>query len=106
MHEYTEDDYGGNWNNPQTDCQLCQMDKRTDWYIETRDWIVAETLSGGPFVVVKAHTETLTDEQWRRMREIVGLVFDDFEITVLMNIVTDHWHGHIITSNDPTVKRY
>lgn len=106
MREYTQDDYGGNWDNPQADCQLCQMDKRTDWYIETRDWIVAEKIGGGPFVVLKAHTETLTDEQWQRMEEIVGLVFDDFEITVLMSIVTDHWHGHITTSNDPNVGQY
>jgi hypothetical protein len=106
MREYTEDEYGGNWDNSQAACQLCQMDKRTDWYIETQDWLVAEKLGGGPFVVVKAHTDTISDKQWRRMREIVGLVFDDFEITVLMNICTDHWHGYITTSNDPNVTRY
>lgn len=106
MREYTQDDYGGNWHNVQHDCQLCKMDKRTDWYIETQDWLVADTLGGGPFVVVKEHTDTLSGKQWRRMRDIVGLVFDDFEITVLMNLCPDHWHGHITTSNGPNVERY
>lgn len=76
---------------------LCSMDKRTHWYLETDDWVVAEKLGGGPFVVYKEHTEELSGEEWLEMEQVVGQVFDDFEIRVLMNIVEDHWHGHIIT---------
>lgn len=87
----------GNWRNVKHDCLLCEMEKKTDWYIETKDWVVAEKLGGGPFVVYKRHTKELSDEEWDDMERIVSHVFDDFEVRVLMNLVKDHWHGHIVT---------
>lgn len=92
--------YSGNWRNVDRQCQLCEMDKRTEWHLETKDWVVAEKLGGGPFVVYKKHTKELTEDEWDDMLRIVGKVFDEFEIRVLMNIVEDHWHGHIITDED------
>lgn len=93
--------YSGHWEKVQRDCLLCEMEKRTEWYIETKDWVVAEKLGGGPFVVYKRHTEELSDEEWDDMERIVSHVFDDFDIRVMMNLVEDHWHGHIVTTDDP-----
>lgn len=89
--------YAGNWEKVQHDCLLCEMDKKTEWYIETKDWVVAEKLGGGPFVVYKRHTKELSEDEWDDMERIVSHVFEDFEIRVLMNLVKDHWHGHIVT---------
>lgn len=95
--------YSGNWNNVKDDCMLCEMDKVTDWYLETPNWVVAEKLGGGPFVVLKRHREYLTPPEKERMEHVVGLVYDDFSIRVLMNVVEDHWHGHIVTDCEPKV---
>ena len=86
------------WENVQDGCMLCEMDKRTEWYEETENWVVAENLGGGDFVVSKTHQEEISDEEWEEMEEVVGRVFDEFDITVLMNIIRDHWHGHITNS--------
>lgn len=76
---------------------LCEMEKRTEWYIETPSFVVAEKLGGGPFVVSKSHKKKLTDDEWKRAEHLVGLLFDDFELVVRMNLVPDHWHAHIVT---------
>lgn len=94
-------DTDNSWQNVQHDCLLCEMEKRTKWYKETDDWVVAEKLGGGPFVVSKTHQLDLHDEEWQDMEGVVGHVFDEFEIRVIMNIVEDHWHGHIITTDNP-----
>lgn len=76
------------------------MDERTEWYLETRDWVVAEKLGGGPFVVYKEHTEELSEQEWQDMERVVGKLFDEFELRVLMNVVENHWHAHIITDEN------
>lgn len=92
--------YKGGWSNVKEDCMLCEMEKRTEWYLETPNWVVAEKLGGGPFIVSKRHQELLSDEEWERAEHIVGLLFDEFELRVLMNLVEDHWHAHIITGEN------
>ena len=81
----------------QHDCMLCEMEKRTEWHLETADWVVAEKLGGGPFVVYKTHKKELSDEEWEQMKRVVDLIFDDWEPVVKMNLVEDHWHAHIVT---------
>jgi hypothetical protein len=81
---------------------LCEMEKRTEWYLETKDWVVAEKLGGGPFVVYKSHQKELSDEEWQDMERVVGKVFDEFDISVRMNLVPDHWHGHLVLRDDDT----
>lgn len=105
MSEFStvEERYTGHWENVQDDCMLCQMDKRTEWYLETQDWVVAEKLGGGPFVVSKTHTQELFEDEWAEMERIVGLVFDDFEIVVVMSHCPNHWHAHIVTDNSPSL---
>jgi hypothetical protein len=94
--------YEGGWQRVRDDCLLCEMEKRTHWYLETPHFVVAEKLGGGPFVVYKSHQETLSDEEWGRMEHAVEMAgFDDFEIAVRMNLVEDHWHGHIVTDEEP-----
>ena len=93
--------YKGGWSNVEEDCQLCRMSKETEWYFETQDWVVAEKLNGGPFVVTKSHQKILSDEEWQEMERIVRLAgFEDFHIDVRMGLVPDHWHGHIMTSGE------
>lgn len=96
--------YKDTWENVQPDCLLCEMEKRTEWYLETRDWLVAEKLDGGPFVVYKRHTEKLSDEEWENMERIVNHVFEDFELVVRMNLVEDHFHAHIVTDEQANLE--
>jgi hypothetical protein len=101
--EIKESKYRGHWNNVNEDCMLCEMEKLTEWYLETRNWIVAEKLGGGPFVVYKTHKENCTDEEWGDMERIVSHVFDEFSFDVRMNHCPNHFHAHIITSSSPKV---
>lgn len=101
VYSTLNDEHEGNWQNVQDDCLLCEMEKKTEWYLETKGWVVAEKLGGGPFVVSKEHTTELTDGQWEEMERIVGLVFDEFELVVRMNLVKDHFHAHIVTEEKP-----
>lgn len=73
------------------------MDKRTYWYKETDDFVVAEKLGGGPFVVLKNHVEEPNEETVEDAHKVVESEFGDHDFRVLMNIVEDHWHAHIIT---------
>jgi hypothetical protein len=75
------------------------MDKRTEWHLETPSFVIAEKLSGGPFVVSKTHQKSLSDEEWDHMEHVVGVCFDEFELDVRMNLVPCHFHAHIITGN-------
>lgn len=95
-----ESRYHGKWKNVQDDCLLCDMDRKTDWYLETPRFLIAEKLGGGPFIVFKEHRDFLHDEEFRQAKHLVGLLFDDFELEVRMNMVKDHWHSHIVTSDD------
>lgn len=89
--------YEGNWRNVDEDCQLCEMEERTEWHLETADWVIAEKLTGhGDMVVYKRHTSDLSDDEWEEMERIVGILYDEFEIEVLMHHVEDHFHAHII----------
>lgn len=71
------------------------MDKQTEWYKETDDVVVADTLGGTPFVVLKRHTIDPTDEELEAAHTAVEDVFGEHEFLVLMNVVEDHWHAHI-----------
>lgn len=92
--------YEGDWENAQDDCMLCEMEKKTHWYIETPRFVVAEKLGGGPFIVFKEHRESLDEDEWRAAENLVEVLFDDFELEIRMNLVPDHWHAHIVTPED------
>jgi len=94
-----ENRYEGNWRNVKENCQVCRMSKRTEWHIETPRFVVAEKLGGGPFVVSKKHEKELDEEKWERAEHLVGLLFDDFELDVRMNLVKSHFHAHILTDD-------
>lgn len=89
----------GNWKNVQDDCLLCEMEKRTEWHIETPRFVVAEKLSGGPFIVSKKHEEELDSEKRESAERLVSLLYDDYELRVLMAQVKDHWHAHVVTDD-------
>ena len=97
MSNPTKDPNKGHWKNVQDDCMLCEMEKRTEWHIETTEFVVAEKLSGGPFIVSKRHETQLSDERRGAAEKLVSLLYDDYELRVVMGMVEDHWHAHIAT---------
>ena len=91
--------YTGGWSTAQHDCLLCEMEKRTEWHLETPRLVIADTLSGGPFVVWKTHKTELTEQERNVVERCVSLLYEDFEIDVRMGMVPDHWHGHIVPTD-------
>lgn len=101
-HNTVKSRYKGNWKNVQDDCMLCEMEKRTEWHIETPQFVIAEKLSGGPFIVSKRHETQLSDEKRNAAERLVSLLYDDFELVVKMNLVENHWHAHLIIKDENT----
>lgn len=91
--------YEGGWKNVKRDCMLCKMEKKTEWHLETKDFVIADTLSGSPFIVSKHHEKELSDERRKRAERLVSLLYDDCDIDVRMGMVPNHWHGHITDGN-------
>jgi hypothetical protein len=85
-----------NWNNVVEDCPLCDMEKKTKWYEETDKFVIAEKLMGGPFIVLKNHTENPDQDTIEEAHNLVSDTFGNHSFRVLMNIVENHWHAHII----------
>jgi len=94
--------YEDGWENIQQDCILCHMTKRTEWHIETPDFIIADTLSGSPFIVSKTHEQSVTGERREKAEYLVSRLYDEFELDVRMNMVENHWHAHVTTVNSNT----
>jgi len=95
LHDSLDARHKGGWENVKSSCMLCEMDKRTEWHLETPSFVIAEKLGGGPFVVSKTHQKSLSDEEWDHMEHVVGVCFDEFELDVLMHHCENHWHGHL-----------
>lgn len=74
---------------------LCEMEKRTEWHIETPEFVIAEKLSGGPFIVSKRHEESLDSDREEAAHRLVSLLYDDYELEIIMAHCPNHWHGHI-----------
>lgn len=87
--------YKGGWKYTKEDCMLCHMEKKTEWHLETKDFVIAEKLQGGPFIVSKHHEAELSKERRERAERLVSLLYNDFKLQVLMNICESHWHCHI-----------
>lgn len=87
------------WDNVDKTCILCEMEKLTKWYKETDDFLVAEKLSGGPFIVIKEHKEEINEDELDDAHNLVSDLFGKHEFTVRMNLVEDHWHAHISTQD-------
>jgi len=92
--------YTKQWKNVREDCMLCEMEEKTEWHIETPTFVLAEKLTGGPFIVVKRHTKELTDAEWWRAQHLADLWNGEpVELDVRMGMVPDHWHAHIVTED-------
>jgi len=92
--------YKGTWNNAKDDCELCHMRKKTEWYLETPNLIVAEKLSGGPFVVWKEHKKSLDEDEMALVEHVVELLFGEAELEVRGGLVPDHAHVHILPKDE------
>lgn len=90
------------WDNPQSGCPLCEMERETHWYRETDDVVVADNFRSRPFVVWKDHTPKLSGALVEAVvRPAVSEVFGDHELEVRMNHVGDHWHAHVVDESVP-----
>lgn len=87
--------YKGNWENVQDGCELCEMEERTEWHLETQDFVIANTLSGSPFIVSKRHETELSDERRDKAERLVRLLYGEHELEVIMAHCPNHWHAHI-----------
>ncbi len=94
--------YKDGWENVQPNCMLCRMEKKTEWHIETPNFVIADTLTGNPFIVSKRHETSLSEPRREKAEHLVSCLYDEFELDVRMNMVTDHWHAHITISNSNT----
>ena len=103
-HSTMKKRYKGNWRNVQDDCMLCEMEKKTHWYIETPDFVIAEKLGGGPFIVSKHHSEELDPYDADKVDHLLDIIFgeDAWETRVMMNLVEDHWHAHVLLDEEET----
>lgn len=97
--------YKDGWQNVQSDCTLCHMTKRTEWHIETPNFIIADTLSGSPFIVSKTHEQSLSEARREKAEHLVSLLYDEFELVVRMNMVKNHWHAHVVIEGEQTELR-
>ena len=83
------------------DCAFCpKPEKRTEWYEETDEAILMEKLGGGPMVVLKRHTTDPTKDELDHCKELASRHFENPEFRVLMAVVTDHWHAHVLKGQD------
>jgi|AntDeeMetagen134_2_1112570.scaffolds.fasta_scaffold02040_7 hypothetical protein len=71
------------------------MNRQTNWYYEDDMVVIADTLEGTPFVVLKDHTRRIAPDTEEVIVDRVAALFGDHELVKKMNIVGDHWHAHI-----------
>jgi len=88
--------YKDGWSEVNHDCDLCHMAQKTEWYIETPRFVVADTLHGSPFIVSKKHQKELTEDETEAAHHLVDLTFEeDKEFVVMMDQYPEHWHAHL-----------
>lgn len=85
------------------ECAFCPVEKKTEWHDETDRAILMEKLGGGPMVVLKRHTDNPTVEEVEHCRELAETYFnEEVQLKVLMNVVRNHWHAHVVRGQDLT----
>ena len=84
-------------------CDLCNLEKKSDWYYEDEEFIICDCVSCMiPMIVSKEHADEVT-----RFTEsyIYGLVKGFFEgkkfhFRKEARKIKDHWHWHIILEEE------
>ena len=84
------------WDDVDDDCLLCEMEKKTIWYYEDDELLIANTLHGSPFVIWKEHKTEITVDELQTVRHRVEAEFGQHSLQVEMNLVPDHFHAHIV----------
>lgn len=79
-----------------SDCAFCPMEKRTDWWYEDDDCIIANKPTGEPMAVLKEHTTDPTDEQLEHLHNCVEELCGGHSFQIIMDHVPNHFHAHII----------
>lgn len=96
MNRTLDGRYKGGWSQVNHDCDLCHMEQKTEWHIETPRFVIADTLHGSPFIVLKKHKDSLTEEEKSAAEHLVDLTFDEEkEFVVRMDQYPDHYHAHL-----------
>lgn len=81
----------------QDECAFCPRPAmKTHWYEETDTAILMNNFAGRPMVVLKRHTTEPTDKEREHCMELAETYFVEPSFRVMMNVVTDHWHAHIM----------
>ncbi|QLG30032.1 hypothetical protein HUG10_20720 (plasmid) [Halorarum halophilum] len=87
---------GEGWDSVDDDCMLCEMEQCTHWYYEDDELVIADNLVGRPFVIWKDHKQSVSIDELQTVQHRVRGIFSDHELQVIMNMVPDHWHAHIV----------
>ncbi len=80
-------------------CPLCEAEELTEWYYEDDLIYVCDCLSCGvPMAVIRRHDEEPTEEERRRIEEVVEDLFGkDAVFRGEMRSIPDHFHDHVST---------
>ena len=79
-------------------CELCNLEKKTKWYYEDKDFIICDCETCKiPMVVPKEHADAATSLTKVYIAGLVTGVFKkSFHFRTEPRKVKDHWHWHII----------
>ena len=81
------------------ECELCNLEKKTHWYIECDDFVVCDcTVCGVPQVVLLEHTMTPRAEVLIKMENALRAIAQEkmlsFVIDKQQRKIPDHLHWH------------
>jgi len=83
------------------DCLLCTLEQRTDWYMETPQWVILQCdTCGVPMAVWRQHTEEIPPAEKRDMLAALAQVADRelgegrWRLDGVRRMIPEHPHWH------------
>jgi hypothetical protein len=78
-------------------CELCERKKLTKWYLDEKDWWIADCKTcGKPMIVYNHHEMNVKLSDVLFILQIVYSKFGKVKIRFNQRKVKDHLHWHII----------
>ena len=83
--------------NQHSDCELCNLSKKTKWYYEDEKWVICECKTcHRPMVVYKKHTMFIPFRDWFAIHgEIIRLFGSEVTLRFKQRKIKNHFHIHI-----------